>query len=323
MKKINVGFTSLILAFFMFTGCVSTGGLTESQKIGAKNSPAALVTVLVSDRAEWIDLTESSYEKMNDGKKFMSATGQVKAAEIPEELINASATELKKGLEQVGGFTFVNEKVVSDALAEAKKKAEKKSGWNKAKKFLTGDVSGILSDVAVNAAGAGITKGLQAAGMKLFTVTTPTGYYEATPSNESLTKAVVKAAKKNKQKAKSLVYATVEYSIEQFPAENVPTKAYCLTTIYITDESGKLKKQVNGVVFSSPVNWNDFVADPSILISKFPMLMKESIEYVTSNLNVKTSLFAIPKLKVDTERLISDSSFGFHPSKKVFTDGGK
>ena len=69
--------------------------------------------------------------------------------------------------------------------------------------------------------------------------------------------------------------------------------------------------------------WNDFVADPSILISKFPMLMKESIEYVTSNLNVKTSLFAIPKLKVDTERLISDSSFGFHPSKKVFTDGGK
>lgn len=56
---------------------------------------------------------------------------------------------------------------------------------------------------------------------------------------------------------------------------------------------------------------------------KFPMLMKESIEYVTSNLNVKTSLFAIPKLKVDTERLISDSSFGFHPSKKVFTDGGK
>ena len=55
MKKINVGFTSLILAFFMFTGCASTGGLTESQKIGAKNSPAALVTVLVSDRAEWID----------------------------------------------------------------------------------------------------------------------------------------------------------------------------------------------------------------------------------------------------------------------------
>lgn len=53
------------------------------------------------------------------------------------------------------------------------------------------------------------------------------------------------------------------------------------------------------------------------------MLMKESIEYVTSNLNVKTSLFAISKLKVDTERLISDSSFGFHPSKKVFTDGGK
>lgn len=134
MKKINLGFAILMFAILVFTGCASTGGLTESQKVGAKNSPAALVTVLVSDRAEWIELTEDSYAKMNDGKKFLSETGSVKAQVIPEELINASAIELKNGLEQAGGFTFVNDKVVNDALAKAIEKAEKKSGWNKAKK---------------------------------------------------------------------------------------------------------------------------------------------------------------------------------------------
>ena len=323
MKKINFGFAILMFAILVFTGCASTGGLTESQKVGAKNSPAALVTVLVSDRAEWIELTEDSYAKLNDGKKFLSETGSVKAQVIPEELINASAIELKNGLEQAGGFTFVNDKVVNDALAKAIEKAEKKSGWNKAKKVLSGDLGGILTDAAANVAGAAITEGLQAIGMKMFTVTTPAGYYEATPSDKDLTKAVVSAAKKNKQKASSLVYATVEYSIQPFPATNVPTKAYCLTTIYITDDSGKLQKQVNGVVFSSPVNWNEFIANPSILINKFPMLMKESIELTTSNLNVKTKLFEVPKLEVTTERLISDSSFGFHPAKKAFTDGGK
>lgn len=327
MKKFFLGFAVLILAILVFTGCVSTAGLTESQKIGAKNSPAALVTVLVSDRAEWIELSESSYAKLNDGKKFLSATGSVKAQVIPEELINASAKELKTGLEQAGGFTFVNENVVNSALTNAIERAEKKSRINKVTRILTGDAVGVLTDAAINVAGSvavnAVAEGLQGVGIKMHSVTTPAGYYAVTPRDEDLTKAVVSAAKKNKQKATSLVYATVEYSIQPFPAENVPTKAYCLTTVYITDDSGKLKRQVNGVVFSDPVNWNDFIADPSILINKLPMLMKESIEYVTSNLNVKPSLFAIPKLEAETERLISDSSFGFHPAKMAFITGGK
>ena len=119
-------------------------------------------------------------------------------------------------------------------------KADKKKGWNTVKSLLKGDVASVAAEKALNVAEGALVEAGKAMGIKNYPLANPSGYFPVTPVEEDFSKAAVKAAKKNKDKVKSLVYATVEFSIQPLPEVGVPTKAYCLTNIYITDEKGKL-----------------------------------------------------------------------------------
>lgn len=325
LKK-TLGLLVLVVAMAMIlAGCASSAGLTESQKVGAKNSPAVLMSIYVSPKAEYHFLDDDAWAKLNDGKMNLSAP--VRAIALPENLVQVAAQEVKTSLETEGGFTFVQQEPINEALTEAIEKAKKKSSWSKVKSVLKGDIAGLAVDAASNLAEGVLTEAMEEVGFKQYTLVNPAGYLPVTPETEDFSKAAVKAAKKAKAKAASLVYVTVEFGVHGIKGEGVPYKAYCVTSLYITDTDGNLEKTVKGAAFSAPMNYKDFIANPASLAEKFPMLLKESVLHTASNLNAKTGLFEIIVPEADTDKLITDGNFGFHDANKVnishFSEGPK
>lgn len=324
MKK-NLIWLACLGCLLLLISCSSTAGLTDSQKVGAKNSPSVLMSIYVSDKAEYLELDDAAYEKLNADKANLAAP--VASLKIPASLIEASAVEVKTALESAGGFSFVDAAVIEKALAksvEDVKKDSTKKGlktlFNSNKETLAAGATILLADAALDAVGDEL-------GFKDYTLVNPKGYHPVTPAVEDYSKAAVKAAKKAKNKAKSLVYVTVEFSVLEFKGEGVPYKPYCVTSVYITNKDGELVKTVKGAAFSEPVNYKDFIANPDAIIESYVDLMKESVQHTASNLDRKDGFFEIVKAELDTEKLLTDGNFAFHDSLEkntsAFSEGVK
>ena len=299
MKRSLFGLLFISTVVIALTSCTSTAGLSPSQVIGAKNSPAALMSVYVSNEVAWETGEKEAFLGI-----FKTAVKDGYA--ITPQFAQESAETFKAALETGGGFEFVYADIVKLGIENAIKKDKKAKKATMSDGSLFGFLKSVESDAEIE---------------NSKEISPAPGYYNILPTDTLYIEQVTKAAKKNKFKTKSYIYGNIEYGLDEFKTTTgINARAYCSTSVYITDKDGWIIKEINALAFSDLVSKEDFLADPAVLTSQLSDLMKKSTNLAASNLDKKVGLFDFSRPEMDTKEFVSNGEIlNYNPNREMFT----